>query len=80
MHEAHKQYSLLDTIINYTFVLDHQESTHKQVKNTYYMSAGEVGFGDPNIDVFVEVQNVIQSKIWCLTNYIPDGLYLWFKN
>ena len=37
------------------FILDLQENIYKQVKKTYYMSAGEVvGLGDLSIDVFLE--------------------------
>ena len=43
-------------------MLDLQEDIYKQVKNTYYMSAGLAGrhvvdFEDLSIDVFLEVQN-----------------------
>ena len=45
-----------------SFILDLQENIYKQVKKTYYMSAGFAGrhvvnFGDLIIDVFLEVQN-----------------------
>ena len=40
-----------------SFILDLQDNIYKQVKKTYYMSAGfVVGFGDLSIDVFLEVQ------------------------
>ena len=43
-------------------MLDLQENIYKQVKKTYYMSAGfagrhVVGFGDLSIDVFLAVQD-----------------------
>ena len=43
-------------------ILDLQENIYKKVKKTYYMSAGfagrhVVGFGDLNIDIFLEVQD-----------------------
>ena len=51
INEAHKQYSLLDTIFNYIFHLDLQENIYTKVPQTHYMSAGEasrhvVGFLD----------------------------------
>ena len=59
---VHEQYSLLDTIFNYMFILDLQENIYKKVKKTYYVSADEAGrcvvlFEDLSIDVFLEVQN-----------------------
>ena len=44
------------------FTLDLKETIYKQIKKTYYMSASfagrhVVGFGDLNINVFLEVQN-----------------------
>ena len=62
INKAHKQYSLLDTIFDYIFILDLQENIYKKVKKTYYMSAGFAGqhvvdFGDLNIDIFLEVQD-----------------------
>ena len=56
INEAHKQYSLLDTIFYYIFLLDLQENIYGKVKKTYYMSAG-VDLGDLNIDIFLEVQD-----------------------
>ena len=43
-------------------ILDLQENIYKQVRKTYYMSAGFAGrhvvdLGDLSIDVFLEVQN-----------------------
>ena len=45
-----------------SLILNLQEHIYKQIKKTYYMSAGfagrhVVGFGDLSIDVFLEVQN-----------------------
>ena len=62
INEAHKQYSLLDTIVNYILFFDLQEHINEKVKKTYYMSAGfagrhVVGLGNLSIDVFLEVQN-----------------------
>ena len=62
MNEAKKQDSLVDTIFNNIYILDLQENIYKQVKKTYYMSAGFAGqhivdFGDLNIDIFLEVQD-----------------------
>ena len=42
--------------------MDLQENIYKQVKKTYYVSAGFAGrhvvyFGDLGIDIFLEVQN-----------------------
>ena len=63
MNETHKQYNLLDTILTIlSFMLDLQENIYKQVKKTYYMSAGSagrhvVGVEDLSIGVFLEVRN-----------------------
>ena len=48
--------------VTISFIFDLQENIYKQIKKTYYMSAGfagrhVVGFGDLSIDVFLEVQN-----------------------
>ena len=43
------------------FILDLQENIYKQVEKTDYPSAGEVGFGDLSIDIFLEVQNQTYS-------------------
>ena len=66
------------------FILDLQESIYKQVKKTYYMSAGFAGrhvvcFGNFSIDVFLEVQNKRYSKILYLIDYIAYELHLWYK-
>ena len=37
-----------------------QENIYKEIKKTYYMSAG-VGFGDLSIDVLLKVQNIRYS-------------------
>ena len=65
MNEAHKQYSLLDTISDY---MNLQENLYTQVPQTrlVYMSAGEagrhvVGFSHFFIDVFLEVLNQAHS-------------------
>ena len=39
------------------FILNLQENIYNKVKKTYYMSAGEVDFGDLSIDMFLEVQD-----------------------
>ena len=36
INEAHKQYSLLDTVFNYIFIFDLQEHIYKQVEKTDY--------------------------------------------
>jgi hypothetical protein len=40
-----------------SFILGFQENIYKQVKRIYYMSAGVVGFGNLDIEMFLEVQN-----------------------
>ena len=62
INEAHKQYSPLDTMFNYIFYFGPPAKIYKQVKKSYYMSAGfagrhVVGFEDLSIDIFLEVQN-----------------------
>ena len=80
INEAHKQYSLFDTIFDYTFILDLQEIIHKKGKKTYYMSASfatrhVVGFEDLSMDVFLEVQN---KRYNCYLNIVSNRLYcLW---
>ena len=59
---SNKQYSRLDIMFNYFFILDLQESIYNKIKKTYYMSAGFAGrhvvdFEDLNIDIFLEVQD-----------------------
>ena len=53
-----------------SFILGVQENIYKKVKKTHYMSAGEVGFGVLNIDIFLEVQNKRHSQILYLIDYI----------
>ena len=65
-----------------SFILDLQEDIYKQVKKTYYMSAGFagrhlVGFGDLNIDIFLEVQDKKYSQILHLIDYVVPGLHFW---
>ena len=72
INEAHKQYSLLDTIFTIMFSLDLQESIYKKVKKTYYVSAGFAGrhvegFGDLSIDVLLQkggkgITEIIQKR------------------
>ena len=62
--------------------MDLQENIYKKVKKTYYMSAGfagqhVVGFGDLNIDIFLEVQNRRYSQILYLIDYVVPGLHFW---
>ena len=59
-------------------MLDLQENIYKQVKKTYYMSAGfarphVLGFGDLSIDIFLEVQNKEYRSILYLIHYIAYG-------
>ena len=66
-----------------SLILDLQENIYKQVKKTYYMSAGfadrhVVGLGDLSIDVFLEVQNERYSQTLYLIDYIVYGLHLWY--
>ena len=68
MNEAHKQYSLLDTILNYIFILHLQENIYTQVPKKHYMSAGEAGWHvagafDISMDVFLEVQDQKYSSM-----------------
>ena len=63
-------------------MLDLQENIYKQVKKTYYMSAGVacrhvVDFGDLNIDIFLEVQNTRYTQILYLIDYVVPGLHFW---
>ena len=65
-------------------MLDLQENIYKQIKKTYYMSAGfagrhVVGFGDLSIDISLEVQNKRYSQILYLIDYIAYGLHLWYQ-
>ena len=62
LNEAHKQYSLVDTIFNYIFHFGPLGKLLYKIKKTYYMSVGFAGrhvvdFEDLSIDVFLEVQN-----------------------
>ena len=43
------------------------------------MSAGEVDFGDLNIDIFLEVQDKKYSQTLYLIGYIAYGLHFWYK-
>ena len=65
-----------------SFLLDLQENIYKNVKKTYYMSAGFAGrhvldFGDLNIDVFLEVQNKRHSELLYRIDYVVPGLHFW---
>ena len=77
INEAHKQYSLLDTIFKY--ILDLQENIYKTVKTTYYEAGRHVvGFGDLSIAVFLEVQNKTYSYILYLIDYNVTILLMGF--
>ena len=57
INEAHKQYSLLDTVFNCIVYLGPPGTYFQKIKETYYMSASfagrhVVGFGDLSIDLF----------------------------
>ena len=70
-NEAHKQYSLVDTIFNYTSILDLQGNIYRQVEETDYPSAGFagrriVGLGDLRIDTSLEVQNTKIRIKYCI--------------
>ena len=39
------------------FVLDLQDNIYNKVKQTHYVSAGDVGLGDLSIDICLEVEN-----------------------
>ena len=39
-----------------------------------------VGFGDLNIDIFLEVQNKRYSQILYLIDYVAPGLHFWKNN
>ena len=61
-NEAHKQYSLLDTIFDYIFYFGPPGTHFYLSPQNHYMSAGEadrhvVGFLDLFIDIFLEVQD-----------------------
>ena len=64
-----------------SLILDLQKNIYKQVQQTDYMSAGfaghVVGFGDLNVDIFLEVQNKRYSQILYLIDYVVPGLHFW---
>ena len=63
-------------------MLNLQENIDKQIKNTYYISAGfagrhVVGLGDFSMDIFLEVQNKRYGQILYLIDYVVPGLHFW---
>ena len=67
-----------------SLILDLQQNIYKQVKKTYYMSAGfadrrVVGLEDLRIDAFLEFPNKKYSSILYLIGYIAYGLHLCYK-
>ena len=59
-----------------SFILELQENICKQVKKTYYEAGRHVvDFGDLNIDMFLEVQNIRYSQILHLIKHIVYRLH-----
>ena len=61
INEAHKQYSLLDTIFNYIFYLGPPGKHLYLSPKAHFTGRHGVGFLDFVIDVFLDVQNTKYS-------------------
>jgi hypothetical protein len=76
INETHKQYIILDTILNYIFYFG-PPGKHLLKNPEHLLRGGRprhvVGFGDLSTDDFEEAQNERYSQILYLADYIVYG-------